>query len=101
MPGKASANALTSDGISDLGGGGDFQDARVQVTPPSNQRQRMLIRAVSLALSQWIPPNDAATRKCDTVLVCLIMCCRLKERGRNSGRCPVPALFPFTRRSLL
>jgi anaerobic selenocysteine-containing dehydrogenase len=31
MPGKASPNALTSDGLTDLGGGGDFHDARVQV----------------------------------------------------------------------
>jgi anaerobic selenocysteine-containing dehydrogenase len=33
MPGKVSANALTSDGLSDMGGGGDFHDARVQVAP--------------------------------------------------------------------
>ena len=31
MPGGSSANALTPDGLSDLGGGGDFHDARVQV----------------------------------------------------------------------
>ncbi|MEO8128048.1 MAG: molybdopterin-dependent oxidoreductase [Bryobacteraceae bacterium] len=31
MPGKSSANALTPDGLTDLGGGGDFHDARVQV----------------------------------------------------------------------
>ena len=31
MPGKASANALTSDGLSDLGEGGDFHDTRVEV----------------------------------------------------------------------
>ncbi|HEY7399305.1 MAG TPA: molybdopterin-dependent oxidoreductase [Actinomycetota bacterium] len=30
-PGGSSANALTSDGLSDLGGGGDFHDALVQV----------------------------------------------------------------------
>jgi anaerobic selenocysteine-containing dehydrogenase len=32
MPGKSSPNALTSDGLTDLGGGGDFHDARVQVS---------------------------------------------------------------------
>jgi anaerobic selenocysteine-containing dehydrogenase len=32
-PGGSSANALTSDGLSDLGGGGDFHDALVQVEP--------------------------------------------------------------------
>jgi anaerobic selenocysteine-containing dehydrogenase len=31
MPGGSSANALTPDGVSDLGGGGDFHDAWVQV----------------------------------------------------------------------
>jgi anaerobic selenocysteine-containing dehydrogenase len=31
MPGGSSANALTRDGLSDLGGGGDFHDTRVQV----------------------------------------------------------------------
>ncbi len=31
MPGGSSANALTPDGLSDLGGGGDFHDARVEV----------------------------------------------------------------------
>lgn len=31
VPGGSSANALTPDGLSDLGGGGDFHDARVQV----------------------------------------------------------------------
>ncbi|MGE5277428.1 MAG: molybdopterin-containing oxidoreductase family protein [Acidobacteriota bacterium] len=31
MPGASSPNALTPDGLSDLGGGGDFHDARVQV----------------------------------------------------------------------
>ncbi len=30
MPGKSSANALVTDGLSDAGGGGDFNDARVQ-----------------------------------------------------------------------
>jgi anaerobic selenocysteine-containing dehydrogenase len=30
-PGGAGANALTSDGISDLGGGGDFHDTQVDV----------------------------------------------------------------------
>lgn len=30
-PGGASANCLTSDGLSDLGGGGDFHDTRVEV----------------------------------------------------------------------
>jgi anaerobic selenocysteine-containing dehydrogenase len=30
-PGGSSANALTPDGLSDLGGGGDFHDALVQV----------------------------------------------------------------------
>ncbi len=30
-PGKVSANALTSDGLSDLGGGGDWHDTRVEV----------------------------------------------------------------------
>lgn len=32
MPGQSSANALTSDGLTDLGGGGDFHDSRVQVS---------------------------------------------------------------------
>jgi anaerobic selenocysteine-containing dehydrogenase len=32
MPGQSSANALTPDGLSDRGQGGDFHDARVQVT---------------------------------------------------------------------
>lgn len=31
-PGGSSANALTSDGLSDLGGGGDWHDTRVEVT---------------------------------------------------------------------
>jgi len=31
LPGGSSANALTSDGLSDLGGGGSFYDARVEV----------------------------------------------------------------------
>ena len=31
MPGGSSPNALTPDGLSDLGGGGEFHDARVQV----------------------------------------------------------------------
>jgi len=30
-PGGSSANALTADGLSDLGGGGDFHDTLVQV----------------------------------------------------------------------
>ena len=30
-PGQASANALTSDGLSDLGGGGDWHDTKVEV----------------------------------------------------------------------
>ncbi|MFN8470096.1 MAG: molybdopterin oxidoreductase family protein [Caldilineaceae bacterium] len=30
-PGGSSANCLTSDGLSDMGGGGDFHDARVEV----------------------------------------------------------------------
>jgi anaerobic selenocysteine-containing dehydrogenase len=30
-PGGVSANLLTPDGLSDLGGGGDFHDARVEV----------------------------------------------------------------------
>jgi anaerobic selenocysteine-containing dehydrogenase len=30
-PGGASANTLTADGLSDLGGGGDFHDTLVQV----------------------------------------------------------------------
>ena len=32
-PGGASANALTRDGIADLGGGGDFHDTLVEVSP--------------------------------------------------------------------
>jgi anaerobic selenocysteine-containing dehydrogenase len=32
-PGGSSANALTPDGLSDLGGGGDFHDTLVQVEP--------------------------------------------------------------------
>ena len=32
LPGGSSPNALTPDGLSDLGGGGDFHDARVQVS---------------------------------------------------------------------
>ncbi|MFZ0322582.1 MAG: molybdopterin dinucleotide binding domain-containing protein, partial [Actinomycetes bacterium] len=35
-PGGRSANALTSDGISDLGGGGDFHDTLVDVEPASS-----------------------------------------------------------------
>ena len=31
LPGGSSANALTPDGLSDQGGGGDFHDARVEV----------------------------------------------------------------------
>jgi anaerobic selenocysteine-containing dehydrogenase len=31
LPGGSSANALTPDGLSDRGGGGDFHDARVEV----------------------------------------------------------------------
>ena len=31
LPGRSSGNALTPDGLSDLGGGGDFLDARVEV----------------------------------------------------------------------
>ncbi len=31
LPGGSSANAVTSDNLSDMGGGGDFRDARVQV----------------------------------------------------------------------
>jgi len=31
LPGGSSANALTPDGLSDLGGGGSFYDARVEV----------------------------------------------------------------------
>ncbi|HYN05024.1 MAG TPA: molybdopterin dinucleotide binding domain-containing protein [Vicinamibacteria bacterium] len=31
LPGGSSGNALTPDGLSDLGGGGDFLDARVEV----------------------------------------------------------------------
>ena len=31
-PGGSSANALTPDGLSDLGGGADFHDTLVQVT---------------------------------------------------------------------
>ena len=30
-PGGSSANALTRDGIADMGGGGDFQDTLVEV----------------------------------------------------------------------
>jgi anaerobic selenocysteine-containing dehydrogenase len=33
LPGGSSGNALTPDGLSDLGGGGDFLDARVEVEP--------------------------------------------------------------------
>ncbi len=33
LPGGSSANALTPDGLSDRGGGGDFHDARVEVEP--------------------------------------------------------------------
>jgi len=36
-PGGSSANALTRDGIADMGGGGDFQDTLVEVeisSPP-------------------------------------------------------------------
>ena len=41
LPGGSSANALTPDGLSDHGGGGDFHDARVEVErarawPPRN-----------------------------------------------------------------
>jgi len=32
-PGGSSANALTRDGIADMGGGGDFQDTLVEVSP--------------------------------------------------------------------
>jgi anaerobic selenocysteine-containing dehydrogenase len=31
LPGGSSANALTPDGLSDLGGGGSFYDTRVEV----------------------------------------------------------------------
>ena len=33
LPGGSSGNALTPDGLSDLGGGADFHDARVDVEP--------------------------------------------------------------------
>ena len=32
-PGGSSANALTRDGLADLGGGGDFHDTLVEVSP--------------------------------------------------------------------
>lgn len=31
LPGASSTNALTSDGLTDMGGGGDFHDAWVQI----------------------------------------------------------------------
>ena len=36
LPGGSSGNALTPDGLSDLGGGGDFLDARVEVERQSS-----------------------------------------------------------------
>jgi hypothetical protein len=46
-PGHVSANAVTSDGLSDLGGGGDWHDTRVEVAAqsqlsgnPSTEKQR-------------------------------------------------------------
>ena len=36
-PGGLSANALTPDGLSDRGGGGDFHDAFVEVRPMRNE----------------------------------------------------------------
>lgn len=33
LPGGSSGNALTPDGLSDLGGGADFLDSRVEVEP--------------------------------------------------------------------
>ena len=83
MPGKASANVLTPDGLGDLGRSGDFYDARAQAAYPFSRRQRMLIRAVSSARCDWIPHNYAATRNCDTVLVFLVMCSHLRKRGRH------------------
>ena len=37
LPGGSSANALTPDGLSDQGGGGDFHDARVEVERAGRQ----------------------------------------------------------------
>ena len=35
-PGGSSANALTADGLSDRGNGGDFHDTLVEVAPAGN-----------------------------------------------------------------
>ena len=37
-PGGASANALTADGLSDMGGGGDFHDTLVEVERCSDEK---------------------------------------------------------------